>query len=134
MAEAGPGYDNSFSKAERKEILASPGKAPAYETTLSAYSGGHGLKALADLPEKGNSLTATLTLVTHNSRFSCQEIRQLGGVSEEQAKKMATPPSRGVAFPIWQGRSRTFFVLIGFTQPLDLNLAPCCGSTQAVPV
>ena len=57
MASAPPFYyDNNFSKAERKEILASLGKAQTYETALSEYSCGHDLKELAGLLEKSKSL------------------------------------------------------------------------------
>lgn len=55
-------YDNSFSKAKRKEILASLGKVQTYETALSEYSYGHDLKELTGLLEKSKSLTATLNL------------------------------------------------------------------------
>ena len=89
MASAPPFYyDNSFSKAKRKEILASLGKAQTYETALSEYSCGHDLNELTGLLEKSKSLTATLTLVTHDSQISCQEIREFGGASEEQARKI----------------------------------------------
>ena len=47
MASAPPFYyDNSLSKAKRKEILASPGKVQTYETALSEYSCDHDLKEL----------------------------------------------------------------------------------------
>ena len=89
MASAPPFYyDNSFSKAKRKEILASLGKAQTYETALSEYSCGHDLNELTGLLEKSKSLTATLILVTHDSQISCQEIREFGGASEEQARKI----------------------------------------------
>lgn len=91
MASAPPFYyDNSFSQAERKEILASLGKAQTYETALSEYTCGHDLKELAGLLEKRESLAAPLTLVTHDSQIACQEIRQFGGASEEQAEKIET--------------------------------------------
>ena len=48
MASAPPFYyDNSFSKAKRKEILASPGKVQTYETALSESFCGHDLKELS---------------------------------------------------------------------------------------
>ncbi len=89
MASALPFYyDNSFSKAERKEILASLGKAQNYETAFSECSCGHDLKELAGLLEESESPTLPLALVTYDSRISCQKIRQFGGASGEQTRKI----------------------------------------------
>lgn len=89
MASAPPFYyDNSFSKADRKEILDSLGKARTYETALSEYACGHDLKALAGLLEESKTPTAPLTLVTHDSQLSILEIQQFGGVTLEQANKI----------------------------------------------
>lgn len=91
MASAPPFYyDSSFSKAERKEILASLGKEQTYQTALSEYACGHDLKELAGLLEKTESCAVSLTLVTHDSQISCQEIQKFGGASEEQARKIET--------------------------------------------
>ena len=83
-------YDNSFSKADRKEILDSLGKARTYETALSEYAGGHDLKALAGLLEETETPMAPLTLVTHDSQLSIREIQQFGGAAQEQAGKIET--------------------------------------------
>lgn len=89
MASAPPFYyDNSFSKADRREILDSLGKARTYETALSEYACGHDLKALAGLLEESETPMAPLTLVTHDSQLSIREIQQFGGASQEQANKI----------------------------------------------
>lgn len=88
MAGAPPFYyDNSFSREERKEILASLGKPQTYRTALSEYTCAHDLKALEGMPEETERLRVPLTLVTHNSDISCREIRQFGGASDVQAEK-----------------------------------------------
>lgn len=89
MASAPPFYyDNTFSKAERNEILASLGKTQTYDTALSEYACGHDIKELSGLLERKAMSLESLILVTHDSRISCQEIQQFGGASEEQAKKI----------------------------------------------
>lgn len=89
MAGAPPFYyGNTFSKAERKEILASLGKTQTYDTALSEYACGHDLKELSGMLEEKKAPGAHLVLVTHSTQHSCREIEQFGGASPEQAEKI----------------------------------------------
>ena len=81
-------YDNGFSKEERREILTSLGKAQTYRTALAEYAGGHDARELAGLLDKAEKLSVPVTLVTHDSDISCREIREFGGASEEEARKI----------------------------------------------
>lgn len=89
MASAPPFYyEKNFPPKDRREILASLGKAQTYETALAEYDGGHNMQELAELLDKKEKLTVPLILVTHNSGISCREIREFGGASEEEARKI----------------------------------------------
>ena len=81
-------YDNGFSKEERREILAPLGRAQTYRTALAEYDGGHDMQELAGLLDKTERLSVPVTLVTHDSGISCREIREFGGASEEEARKI----------------------------------------------
>ena len=83
-------YYNGFSKEERREILASLGRAQTYQTALAEYAGGHDMEKLAGLLDKAEKLPVPLTLVPHDSDISCREIREFGGASEEEARKIET--------------------------------------------
>lgn len=91
MAGAPPFYyDNGFSKEERREILSLLGTARTYQTALAEYAGGHDMQELAGLLDKTEQLPVPVTLVTHDPAISCREIREFGGASEEEARKIET--------------------------------------------
>lgn len=89
MAGAPPFYyDSGFTKEERREILAPLGRAQTYRTALAEYDGGHDMQELAGLLDKTEKLPVPVTLVTHDSGISCREIRDFGGASGEEARKI----------------------------------------------
>ena len=89
MAGAQPFYYyDGFSREERRDILASLGKAQTYRTALAEYDGGHDMRELAGLLDKTEKLPIPVTLVTHDSDIACREIREFGGTSEEEARKI----------------------------------------------
>ena len=89
MAGAPPFYYyHGFSKEERREILSLLGTARTYQTALAEYDGGHDMGELAGLLDKREKLTVPVTLVTHDSDISCREIREFGGASGEEARKI----------------------------------------------
>lgn len=81
-------YYNGFSKAETAEILSGVGKPQTYQTALAEYAAAHDMKQLAGLLDKENMLNIPMILVTHNSDIAEKEIREFGGASETQAKKI----------------------------------------------
>ena len=81
-------YYNGFSKAETSEILSGLGKPQTYQTALAEYAAAHDMKQLAGLLDKENRLNIPVILVTHNSDIAEKEIREFGGASEAQAKKI----------------------------------------------
>ena len=81
-------YYNGFSKAEASEILSGMGKPQTYQTALAEYAAAHDMKQLVGLLDKGNRLNIPVILVTHNSDIAEKEIREFGGASETQAKKI----------------------------------------------
>lgn len=89
MASAPPFYyDNGFSETERKEILDALGKPGTYQTALSEYACAHNREKISGLVDNREAFHIPLTLVTHDSQISRQEIRQFGGATEEQAEKI----------------------------------------------
>ena len=89
MAGAPPFYYyDGFSREERRDILSSLGKAQTYRTALAEYDGGHDMRELAGLLDKTEKLPVPVTLVTHDSDIACREIREFGGASEEEARKI----------------------------------------------
>lgn len=89
MAGAPPFYyDGSISDEARQEILAALAKPQTYDTAIAEYNLGHDLKVLGDILKNPVKLPVHLTLITHSSEISCQEIRQFGGASSEQAEKI----------------------------------------------
>ena len=89
MASAPPFYYyDGFSREERRDILSSLGRAQTYRTALAEYDGGHDMQELAGLLDKTEKLSIPVTLVTHDSDISCREIREFGGASEEEARKI----------------------------------------------
>ena len=83
-------YYNGFSNAETAEILCGVGKSQTYQTALAEYAAAHDMKQLAGMLDKENLLHIPVILVTHNSGFAEKEIREFGGASEEQARKIET--------------------------------------------
>lgn len=81
-------YYNGFSKVETAEILSGVGKPQTYQTALAEYAAAHDMKKLAGLLDKESRLNIPVTLVTHNSDIAEKEIREFGGASETQAKKI----------------------------------------------
>lgn len=81
-------YYNGFSKKEVSEILSGIGKPQTYQTALAEYAAAHDMKKLAGLLDKETMLNIPVVLVTHNSDISEKEIREFGGASEKQAKKI----------------------------------------------
>lgn len=81
-------YYKGFSKAETADILSEIGKPQTYQTALAEYAAAHDMKQLAGLLDKGNRLNIPVILVTHNSDIAEKEIREFGGASETQAKKI----------------------------------------------
>ncbi|MBP3509797.1 hypothetical protein [Oscillibacter sp.] len=89
MAGAPPFYyDNGFSKEERREILSLLRTARTYQTALEEYTGGHDMQELAGLLNNTEKLPVPITLMTHDSGISYREIREFGGASEEEARKI----------------------------------------------
>lgn len=89
MASAPPFYyDDHFSPAERDEILTALGTAQTYETALAEYTFAHAPAVLAGLLDRETPVTSPLTLVTHDSQISCQEIQTFGGASPAEAQKI----------------------------------------------
>lgn len=83
-------YYNGFSAAETSEILSGVGEKQTYQTALEEYEAAHDRKQLVGLLDKEHKLSIPVILVTHNSDLAEKEIREFGGASEEQAKKIET--------------------------------------------
>ena len=83
-------YYNGFSEAEASEILFGLGKPQTYQTALAEYAAANDRKQLAGLLDKEHKMSIPVILVTHNSDFAEKEIREFGGASEEQARKIET--------------------------------------------
>ena len=83
-------YYHGFSEAETAEILSVVGNSQTYQTALAEYAAAHDMKRLVGMLDKENLLHTPVILITHNSCLSEKEIREFGGASEEQAKKIET--------------------------------------------
>lgn len=81
-------YYKGFSKSETSEILSGIGKPQTCQTALAEYAAAHDMKQLVGLLDKENMLNIPVILVTHNSDIEEKEIREFGGASEAQAKKI----------------------------------------------
>lgn len=81
-------YYNGFFKAETAEILSGIGRPQTYQTALAEYAAAHDLKQLVGLLDQEKRLNIPVILVTHNSDIAAKEIREFGGASEAQAKKI----------------------------------------------
>lgn len=92
-------YYNGFSKEETADILSEIGKSQTYQTALAEYAAAHDMKQLEGLLDKGNRLNIPVILFTHNSDIAEKEIREFGGASETQAKKIEA---------LWQDVMQTY--------------------------
>ena len=90
MRSAPPLCCYGFSGRETREILALLGNARTYETALAEYAEAHEAANLTGLLDKTSFPALPVVLVTHSSEISQQEIRDYGGASDAQARKIET--------------------------------------------
>ncbi|MGN0184736.1 MAG: alpha/beta fold hydrolase [Aristaeellaceae bacterium] len=81
-------YYDGFSEAETAEILSGLGRTQTYETALAEYAAAHDAGALAGLLDAADRLDVPVVLITHSSAIAEREIREFGGASEAQARKI----------------------------------------------
>lgn len=106
MRTAPPLCCYGFSGRETREILTMLGSARTYETALAEYATAHDPQALAGLLDRNGFPELPVTLVTHSSRIAEQEIREYGGASEDQARKIET---------LWQALMGAYLTCAGGT-------------------
>lgn len=81
-------YYDGFSDEERSQILAAFSKPQTYQTALEEYAQAHDTRNLEGMLDKTFAPDIPVTLITHDSEIACREIREFGGASETQARKI----------------------------------------------
>lgn len=90
MRSAPPLCCYGFSGRETREILSVLGDSRTYETALAEYAEAHEAANLTGLLDKAAFPALPVVLVTHSSEIAQQEIRDYGGASDDQARKIET--------------------------------------------
>ncbi|MDY3281302.1 alpha/beta fold hydrolase [Dysosmobacter sp.] len=109
MAGAPPVCCYGFSGREKREILDLLSRRRTYETALAEYAAAHEAENLTGLLDKERFPAIPVVLVTHSSEIAQREIRDYGGASEAQARKIEA---------LWQRLMESYLVCAAHGTPV----------------